>query len=165
MIFIPNLLFQILLSLDGQKIKIIKSCGEQLVAEIHSIPHTCGNMKTLVPLFKHFIEDLTQFCYRITDYHKEIKDKTTRATVEQGLKIIKRTLTVISNILQDRGRRSVIQTDTQLNENIKTFVTTVRNMLGALNTIDVESATRYLELVLHASIAVAGETSSISPGP
>ena len=117
-------------------------------------------MKTLVPLFKHFIEDLTQFCYRITDYHKEIKDKTTRATVEQGLKIIKRTPTVISNILQDRGRRSVIQTDTQLNENIKTFVTTVRNMLGALNTIDVESATRYLELVLHASIAVAGETSS-----
>ena len=151
---------QILLSLDGQKIKIIKSCGEQLVAEIHSIPHTSGNMKTLVPLFKHFIEDLTQFCYRITDYHKEIKDKTTRATVEQGLKIIKRTPTVISNILQDRARRSVIQTDTQLNENIKTFVTTIRSMLSALNTIDVESATRYLELVLHASIAVAGETSS-----
>ena len=151
-----------MLSLNGQKIKILKNCGEQLIAEIHSIPQSSGNMKTLVPLFKHFIEDLTQFCYRITDYHKEIKDKATRATVEQGLKIIKRTPTVLSNILQDRGRRSNNnnQFDIQLSENINTFVTTMKGILNVLNNIDVESATRYLELVLHASIAVAGENTS-----
>ena len=153
--------FQILLSLNGQKIKMLKSGGEQLIAEIHSIPQSSGNMKTLVPLFKHFIEDLTQFCYRITDYHKEIKDKATRATVEQGLKIIKRTPTVLSNILQDKGRRSFnSQLDIQLNENINTFVKTLKGILNVLKNIDVESATRYLELVLHASIAVAGENSA-----
>eukprot|EP00116_Pleurobrachia_bachei_P000352 sb/3460614/ len=117
-------------------------------------------MRTLVPLFKHFIEDLTQFCYRITDYYKEIKDKQTRVSVENALRIIKRTPTVISNILQDKSRRATLTTDRQLAENIRKFVTSVKSILNVLRAVDVESATRYLELVLHASIAVAGETGS-----
>ena len=116
-------------------------------------------MKTLVPLFKHFIEDLTQFCYRATDYHKELKDKVARNSIQESLKILKKTPTVLSNILQDKTRRSRINTDPVLHNNIKTFVKTVQVVLDALNSVDIDSATHYLELVLHASIAVAGERS------
>ena len=145
--------------MDGQKLRIIKNCGEQLIAEVHSIPQTSGSMRTLVPLFKHFIEDLTQFCYRITDYLREIKDKKTRQTVENSLAVIKKTPTSISNILQDKRRRSGIQGDAQLKQNVVMFVDAVSTIISSLKNVDIDSATRYLELVLHASIAVAGETS------